>query len=69
LQTTPILILDEAFSTIDKETSNKIFDNLRRSQPDRTIILIAHQAECRGKVEHIVSFGYSKDADTKLDLR
>ena len=40
---TPILMLDECTANLDQETTNVVFDTIRESFRDKTVIAIAHQ--------------------------
>lgn len=39
----PVLILDDPFSALDRDTENKVFDNLRRYAEDSIIVIISHR--------------------------
>ncbi|MCI5500909.1 MAG: ABC transporter ATP-binding protein/permease [Lachnospiraceae bacterium] len=39
----PVIILDDPFSALDRDTENKVFDNLRRYAGDSIIIIISHR--------------------------
>jgi ATP-binding cassette subfamily B protein len=43
LSDAPILILDEATSSLDAETEQQVLENLKRVSQDRTMFLIAHR--------------------------
>lgn len=39
----PVIILDDPFSALDRDTENKVFDNLRRYAEDSIIVIISHR--------------------------
>jgi ABC-type multidrug transport system fused ATPase/permease subunit len=45
LRNPPILILDEATSSLDLATEAKLVDDLERAYPDLTMIIIAHRPQ------------------------
>jgi ATP-binding cassette subfamily B protein len=50
----PILILDDAFSSVDTYTEEKILDNLREVFAERTVIVISHRISTVRSADHIV---------------
>lgn len=57
LRSTPVIIMDETFSAIDKRRSVRMMENIRRARPETTILLISHEEEilrscdCRLRIE------------------
>ena len=39
----PVMILDDPFSALDKETEKQVFDNLRAAAADSIVMLISHR--------------------------
>ena len=54
LRNAPILILDEATSSLDSESENFIQDSLDELMKDKTVIVIAHRLSTVKKVDRIV---------------
>ncbi len=48
-----ILILDEAMSSLDSETEDKIIDNIRREFKDFTIIIVSHRLSTAKKMDSV----------------
>ncbi len=46
-----LLILDEAMSSLDSETEEKIMDNIKREFSDSTIILVSHRLSIVKKMD------------------
>jgi len=49
-----ILILDDAFSSLDIETESIVFDNIRKLTGSLTLILITHRLSITRQVDQIV---------------
>lgn len=54
LKDAPILILDDALSSVDKSTEEAMLENLRRVTAGRTVILIAHRISTVRHADRIV---------------
>ena len=39
----PVLVLDDPFSALDRDTENKVFENLKEYARDKVVILISHR--------------------------
>lgn len=50
----PVIIFDNAFSKLDNNTSNKIFQNLKNNYPETTMIFITHKLEIGEYVDNII---------------
>ncbi len=64
LKNAPILILDEATSSLDSESENLIQQALRRLMLGRTTIIIAHRFSTIQLVDHIVAFEHGEIVET-----
>ena len=51
-----VLILDEATNSLDKDTQEKVIDNLRAISKKITIILITHEKIIEKKEDNIITF-------------
>jgi ABC-type multidrug transport system fused ATPase/permease subunit len=51
-----ILILDEALSSVDSETEEKIIDNIKREFVDTTLIMVSHRLSSARKMDSIWFF-------------
>ena len=40
---TPLLVLDDPFSALDRKTEEQVFDNLRKMTASSTVLLISHR--------------------------
>ncbi len=52
----PIIVMDEATSSLDNETENIIIDYLKKSYPDVTIIMVAHRITSLRNCDKIIHF-------------
>ena len=50
----PILILDDALSSVDNETATEILDNLSPERDKRTVLFISHQLSAAAKSDRIL---------------
>ncbi|OGW83549.1 MAG: hypothetical protein A2987_04060 [Omnitrophica bacterium RIFCSPLOWO2_01_FULL_45_10] len=48
-----ILILDEAMSSLDSETEDKIIDNIKRGLADSTVIIVSHRLSAIEKMDRV----------------
>lgn len=55
LKNAPILILDEATASIDRESSRAIVERIFEELPNRTIIMVTHEATLLNLVDRVVS--------------
>ncbi|MGH7364286.1 MAG: ABC transporter ATP-binding protein, partial [Candidatus Methylomirabilales bacterium] len=53
----PILIFDDAFSSVDTETEERILRELRATLRDRTVLLISHRVSTVMEADQIVVLG------------
>ncbi len=60
LAASPILILDEATSSLDSVTENYIQESLERLMQNRTTIVIAHRLSTLAKMDRILVFDQGK---------
>ena len=54
IKNAPILVLDDAFSSVDTETEEIILKNIRVSQKDKTVLIIAHRITTMQHADKIV---------------
>jgi len=54
LKESPILIFDEATASIDREASHAIMETIAREMPERTIIMVTHEAYLLGLVDRVI---------------
>nr|MBC8526336.1 ABC transporter ATP-binding protein [Candidatus Cloacimonadota bacterium] len=59
----PILILDDAFSSVDTETEEGILSNLKSIQEDKTTLIIAHRISTMQHADKIVVLDNGKIAE------
>lgn len=50
----PVYILDEMFSSVDADQSQRILRNIRESYPRATFILITHRVETARAADHVI---------------
>jgi ATP-binding cassette subfamily B protein len=63
LRNAPILVLDEATSSLDSESEKFIHDSLDHLMKDKTVIVIAHRLSTIKKVDRIVVIDQKKIAE------
>ena len=63
-----ILILDEATSALDETTQKNIFESIRESMPDKTMIIVAHRLATIECCDIIYSFEKGKVNIRKVNL-
>jgi ATP-binding cassette, subfamily B, bacterial len=70
LRNAPILVLDEATSSLDSESENLIQDALEKLMRDKTVIVIAHRLSTIRKMDRIVFVdeGQIKEEGTHSEL-
>jgi len=54
LRDTPIMILDEATSQVDRETEVRVLAGIRRRTSDKTLIVVAHRLDTIRDVDRII---------------
>ncbi len=54
IKNAPILVLDDAFSSVDTETEEIILKNIRVSQKDKTVLIIAHRISTMQHADKII---------------
>ena len=60
----PILILDDAFSSVDTETEARILEGLRVSVTGRTVFLVSHRLSTVRNADRIVVLHKGEVAET-----
>jgi ABC-type multidrug transport system fused ATPase/permease subunit len=60
LRRSPIIIMDEATASIDKETAVRIQEILREEMRESTVITIAHRVEAVSNADFCVVLGKGK---------
>lgn len=63
-----ILVLDDPFSALDKNTEARIFANLRKYYNDKIIILISHRLNMFDKCDQVIFMNNKTYTDTHLNL-
>jgi len=63
IKNAPILVLDDAFSSVDTETEDIILKNIRVSQKDKTVLIIAHRISTMQHADKIVVLDDGKVAE------
>ena len=56
----PILVLDDAFSSVDTETEEIILKNIRGSQKNKTVLIIAHRISTMQHADKIIVLSNGK---------
>ena len=59
-----ILVLDDPFSALDKNTEEKIFENIKREYKDKIIILISHRLSLFSKMDKVL---YIENSNVYID--
>ncbi len=54
LKDAPILIFDEATASIDRESSHTIMETISVNMPDKTIIMVTHEAYLLDEVDRVI---------------
>ena len=54
LRETPIMILDEATSQVDRETEARVLAGIRRRTSDKTVIVVAHRLDTIHDADQII---------------
>ena len=54
LRETPIMILDEATSQVDRETEARVLAGIRRRTSDKTMIVVAHRLDTIRDADQII---------------
>ncbi|WP_034452004.1 ABC transporter ATP-binding protein [Butyrivibrio sp. AE2032] len=63
LKDTPILLMDEATSSLDVATERRVLDNIKKRYPDKTIILTSHRPTVLTMCDRVYRI-----ADKKMDV-
>jgi subfamily B ATP-binding cassette protein MsbA len=65
-----ILMLDEAMSSVDSETEDKVTDNIRREFKDSTVIIVSHRLSTAKKMDLVYFFEspFHMEIDTHKEL-
>ncbi|MBN2018201.1 MAG: ABC transporter ATP-binding protein [Candidatus Cloacimonetes bacterium] len=63
IKNAPILILDDAFSSVDTETEEIILKNIRVSQKGKTVLMIAHRISTMQHADKIIVLSDGKVAE------
>jgi len=63
IKNAPILILDDAFSSVDTETEEIILKNIRVSQKSKTVLMIAHRISTMQHADKIIVLSDGKVAE------
>jgi len=58
LKNAPVIVLDDSTSALDLATERKVFENIKKSYPDKTVIITSHRA---ASVEHCDEIVYLED--------
>ncbi|ANV88522.1 ABC transporter ATP-binding protein [Picosynechococcus sp. PCC 7117] len=62
----PVLILDDALSSVDNKTATEILDYLSRSPQNKTVIFITHQLSAAAKGDRIFVMDHGKIVQTGI---
>jgi len=68
LRNKSIMIFDGIFSKLDKETTNKIFQNLIKEYPQTTMIFMTHNLEIQNGVNKIIKLDNRKKAGKRNEM-
>lgn len=68
LRNQSIMIFDGIFSKLDKETTNKIFQNLIKEYPQTTMIFMTHNLEIQNGVNKIIKLDNRKKAGKRNEM-
>ncbi len=55
LKDSPILILDEATASIDRDSSHDIVERISMVMPEKTMIIVTHEMSLLNLVDHVIS--------------
>jgi len=58
LKNAPVIVLDDSTSALDLATERKVFDNIKKAYPEKTVIITSHRA---ASVEHCDEIVYLED--------
>ena len=64
LSDAPILVLDDAFSSVDTETEARILQGLRRAAGGRTVFLVSHRLSTLRNADFLVVLDRGRVAET-----
>jgi ATP-binding cassette subfamily B protein len=51
-----LLILDDAFSSVDTETEERILDGVLNAHPERTVLFVSHRLSTMRRADRIIVF-------------
>ena len=61
---TPVLVLDDAFSSVDTETEARILESLRESVRGRTVFLVSHRLSTIRHADRIIVLEHGRVAES-----
>jgi ATP-binding cassette subfamily B protein len=64
LSEAPILVLDDAFSSVDTETETRILEGLRAAASGRTVFLVSHRLSTLRNADFLVVLDHGRVAET-----
>lgn len=64
-----ILVMDEAFSSVDKETEDRIVAEMRASFPQMTVIVVSHHQSVLDKMDSVIDLtGAAQKTEEKISV-
>ena len=49
-----ILVMDESFGSVDKETEDKIVGEMKQNFPEMTVVVVSHHQSVLDKMDEII---------------